>query len=141
MTNFVMGLLIVQLLGGAYQLTFVLGAGQKLSNARATRLPDFVVVGHLTAALTATALWVVWMATHEDVFAWATLAVLLVTSAGGLFMFARTARQDSVVDRPAVDPADVRVAEKQIPATALAVHGLGAVVLLACVLLEALGVT
>lgn len=140
MTNFVMGLLVVQLLGGVYQLSYVLGAGKRPSTARATRLPDPVVVGHPMAATVSTALWLGWMTMDERGFAWLTLVALLLTAAGGAFMFLRTAGRSPVVDRPAADPADVRVAEKQIPKVALAVHGLGALLLVGCVLLVALGV-
>jgi len=140
MSKFVIGLLIFQLLGGAYLLSFVLGAGQRLSNARATRLPDPVVFLHPSMALATTGLWVLWMATWDRGWAWAALAAVLLTVGGGLFLFLRTKQGGEMLDRPAADPADVRVAEKQIPGLAIAGHGLFAVTLVVCMLLVALGV-
>lgn len=140
MTNFVIGLLVVQLLGGIYQLTFVLGAGQKLSNARATRLPDSAVIGHTMTSGAAAALWLGWVAFEEEAFIWATLATLVLTSVVGGFLFYRTEFRGPVIDRPAADLADVRVAEKQIPKLALHAHGAGALLLVVCVLLVGLGI-
>ncbi|UMG92824.1 hypothetical protein [Nocardioides sp. TF02-7] len=140
MTNFLIGLLAVQLLGGLHQLTFVLGAGQKLSSARATRLPDAAVVGHVMLGGLAFALWLGWVMFDERAFAWMTLATVVLAAAVGGFMFHRTFFRSPVVDRPAADPADVRVAEKQIPAASLAVHGLGAAALILGTLLVALDV-
>ena len=140
MSNFVMGLLLAQLLGGIYLMTFLWGAGQRSSNARATRLPDALVFVHPVLALAATSLWLVWMFDGERGWAWATFVTLLLTAAGGTVLFLKTRTGGRVLDVPAADPADVRVAEKQIPPIADHLHGLMGTVLVVCVLLVALGV-
>lgn len=140
MSNLVMGLLVIQLVGGAYLFSFVMSAGQRHSSARATRLPGLMVFVHAVLGVAAVGLWVAWLETGEPAIAWTTLASLLLSVGGGLLMFARTAGHDETIDRPmATDPADVRVAEKQIPASALMAHGGLALVLVVLVLLVALG--
>ena len=139
MSNLVMGLLVVQLVGGAYLFSFVLGAGQRHSTARATRLPGLMVFVHAVLGVAAAGLWVAWLETGVAAIAWTTLGSLLLSVGGGLLMFARTAGHEETIERFATDPADVRVAEKQIPAVALLGHGLLALVLVVLVLLVALG--
>ena len=137
---YVLAFFVVQLLVGAYMFTFVLGAGQLNSNARATRIPDPIAVVHPLAAGGTLLLWVVYLVTDERVFAWATFVALLLTASGGAVMALRTVRGGPTVDRPAADPAEVRVAEKQIPRAAIVLHGLTFLLLLAGTLLVALGV-
>lgn len=86
----------------------------------------------------APALWLIWMFSQNEAFVWATSGSLLLSVGGGLVMFARTA-QGQDPGRDGGDPADVRVAEKQIPGAALAAHGLIAAVLVGSVLLVGLG--
>lgn len=140
MTKFVMALLVVQVLGGLYQFGFLMTSGSSNSTARASRLPDLLVFGHALLGLVAPALWLAWMFSDLEAFVWATLASLLLSVGGGLVMFARTAGHGKTLDVPTADPADSRVAEKQIPGPALAGHGLLAAVLVVCVLLVGLGV-
>jgi hypothetical protein len=140
MSMYVLAFFIVQLLVGAYMFTFVLGAGQLNSNARATRIPDPIAVVHPLAAGGTFLLWVIYLLTDERAFAWATFVALLLTASGGAVMALKTLRGRPVVNRPAADPADVRVAEKQIPKAAIVLHGLTFLVLLAGTLLVALGV-
>lgn len=141
MTEFVIGLLVVQLLLGAYLFSFTLSAGMKHGTARATRLPAPVLFGHPGLALTSTVLWVVWMATGERGWAWATFVAMVLAVGGGLFLVLRTVRGGDVVDRPAaLDPADVRRAERQIPYPAIGLHGLIALTLVVCTLLVALDI-
>jgi hypothetical protein len=140
MSNFVMGLLVAQLLGGVYLTSFLWGAGQRYSNARATRIPDYLVVLHPMLAAVATGLWLIWMFDDSRGWAWATFATLLLTAAGGTVMFLITRSGGKTLDRPAADPADVRVAEKQIPPIADHLHGLMGTALIVCTLLVALDV-
>lgn len=123
MTGWVTGLLVVQLLLGGYLLSFVLSAGAPWSNARASRIPDPIVFGHLLAALAATVLWVIHVTTGERGFAWA-----------------RTLRGGRRIGPPTGDPAEARVAEKQTPPIAIGLHGLFAALLLLTTALVAAGI-
>jgi hypothetical protein len=140
MSMYVLAVFILQLFVGAYMYSFVLGAGQKNSNARATRIPDPVAVVHPLAAGGTFLLWILYLVTDERGFAWATFALLLATAGGGAIMSLKTFTGGPTVDRPAADPADVRVAEKQIPKVMILMHGLTFVLLAIGTLLVALGV-
>ncbi|WP_322921984.1 hypothetical protein [Nocardioides renjunii] len=140
MSTLVMMLLVVQVVGGAYLFGAVSTAGASFSTARATRLPPLLVFGHAMLGLAAPTLWIGWMVTRADPMVWVTLGSLLLSIAGGLVMLSRTAGHSTTLERPATDPADVAVVEKQIPKPVLAGHGLLAAVLVACVVAVGLGV-
>ncbi|WP_435771141.1 hypothetical protein [Nocardioides sp. SYSU DS0651] len=141
MSELVMFLLVVQVLVGMYLYSFVLGAGQKNSNARATRIPDLVAVLHPAAAGSTVVLWILYLVSGETGFAWATLGVIVATAALGGFMSLKALTGRATVDdRPAAEPADVRVAEKQIPGLVARFHGLTFAVMAVLILLVALGV-
>ena len=141
-------LFVVQILLGAYMYSFVLGAGQMGSNARATRIPDPVAFVHPVGAGLTLVSWFIHLGTGADGFVWVTFTLLLLTASAGLVMALVTLRGKRLVDRPAAhqvvlvpgSPAEIRVAEKQIPPLALALHGLGFAALLCTTLLVALGV-
>ena len=138
MTKFVMGLLAVQVVVGAYLFMSVATSGSAHSTARATRLPSLVVFAHTLLGIGAPVLWVAWMLSDSTGWVWATLGSLLASVAGGLVMAFRTFGRSDTLHQPAGDPADVRVAEKQIPTPVLLGHGLGAALLVGSVLVVAL---
>ena len=138
MTKFVMAVLVIQVLGGLYQFMVLATASSAHSTARASRLPDLLVFSHAVLGFLAAGLWVGQLMTGHDLWAWATLAVLALLIAGGAVMFFKTEFTSETLDRPSADPANVRVAEKQIPKSVLHAHGLGAAVLVVCVLIVAL---
>ena len=142
MTKFVMAVLVVQSLGGLYQFGILASAGRRDSTARASRLSDSLVFSHGVLGFLAAGLWLGQLLTGNDYWAWATLVVILLAIAGGTVMFLQTELKPETIDRPVVDraedPADLRVAEKQIPKSVLHGHGLGAAVLVVCVLVVAL---
>lgn len=138
MTKFVMAVFVVQVLGGLYQMGILASAGSRHSTARASRLPDLLVFSHAVLGFLAAGLWIGQLATGNDLWAWLTLGVVALTIAGGTVMFVKTEFAPDTIDRPALDPANVRVAEKQIPKTVLHAHGAGAAVLVVCVLIVAL---
>lgn len=148
MSILVTGMFVVQALVGGYMYSFVLAAGQRSSNARATRIPDLVAFAHPVAAVVTFAAWLAHLATDEAGFAWLAFALLLLTAAGGAVMALKTLTGPPVVDRPSPrqgvldpgDPAEVRVAEKQIPRAAMVLHGLTFLVLTIGTLLVARGV-
>lgn len=146
-SNFVIGLFIVQLLGGAYLFSFTLSAGRRDSTAHATRLPSAVVFSHMLLGLFSTASWIGWVVSDERGFAWASFAGVALGVLLGLVMAMKTVTKPAVVDVPQnpvpgtpPEPADVRVAEKQIPGIALLGHGGLAAALLILTLLIALDV-
>jgi hypothetical protein len=138
MDKLVMALLVVQVVGGGYLFMSVASAGSEHSGARASRLPPALVFGHAMLGLAAPALWIGYLVAGSTWLAWVTLGSLLLSIAGGLFMLSRTAGRSETISAPAVDLADVRVAEKQIPTSVLVTHGLVAAALVVLVLIEAL---
>lgn len=138
-----MGLLVVQLILGGYQFSIVSDAGREESTARATRLPDAAVFGHLLTGIVSTILWVVWLSTQEHAVSWIAVGTLAAGGAIGAFMFSRTAGKPAIVSTDAVrypDRADVIAAEKRIPGISIALHGMIATLIIVCALLVALGV-
>lgn len=143
MKQFVLGLLIVQLLLGGYQFSYTTGAGRPDSVARATRLPSPAVFGHMFLAVMALIVWIVFFVTDERPVAWITFGVLVVGASLGLLMASRTLGRPTrlpVGPGEYPDPADVTVAEQLIPRPVMALHGLAATGLLICTLLVGLGV-
>jgi hypothetical protein len=138
MTKFVMAVLVIQVIGGLYQFMVLATARSEHSTARATRLPDWVVFTHAALGFLAAGVWVGQLVTGNDLFAWTTLGLLLMSVVGGTVLFLKTELRSETLDRPAMDPADVRVVEKQIPKSVIHGHGLGAAVLVVCVLVVAL---
>lgn len=138
-----MGLLIVQLIIGGYQFSFVADAGRAESSARASRLPDPAVFGHMLTGIVSTLVWIVWLSTQQQVIPWIAVGTLALGGAIGLFMASRTLGKPTIVSADAVrfpDRADVVAAEKRIPTAAIALHGLIATLLFVFALLVALGV-
>lgn len=144
MTHFVTGLLLIQLLLGAYQFSIAGEAGRPESVARATRLPTGTVFAHLVIAVVAVILWLVFEGTAWRGVAWATFALLVIGASLGGFMGLRTVGQPSTVpETQGVQPeaANLIVAEKQIPTVSIALHGTVGVALVVFSLLVSLGVS
>ena len=139
MSKLVMGLLVVQLVGGAYMFMSLASSNSAHSTARATRLPSAAVFGHASLGLAAPAVWIGYLTSDWPWLTWVTLASVLLSVAGGLFMLSRTAFRPDSLGVPASDPSDVRVVEKQIPRTVLVGHGLTAGLIVVCILVVALG--
>jgi hypothetical protein len=141
MSGLVIGLLIVQALGGLYMFTYTADAGMPESNARNTRLPEPLLLLHPVLGLAAIAVWVAYMLTGGDPLPWVTLALLVLGTLIGAYLGAETMRPapDPVAASPH-DPGAARLAEKRIPILAIAAHGGLALLIDLCVLLVALGV-
>ncbi|WP_210503735.1 hypothetical protein [Nocardioides xinjiangensis] len=138
MSKLVMMLLVVQVVVGSYLFMSVASSNSRSSTARATRLPSLVVFGHSLLGIIAPVWWVAWLLTADKMWVWVTLGSLLASVAGGLVMAARTFGHSDTLHKPAADPADVRVVEKQIPKSVLLGHGLGATALVGLVLVVGL---
>lgn len=136
-----MGLFIVQFLLVAYQLSFVMDAGRPESNARASRVPDTMALGHLLLAAVATGVWLGWRTFGDRAWAWTAFGAALLVALIGFAISQRAMAKPAVlstsIDR---DPADIRTAESRIPEGAQILLGLISVVLVVLVLLVALGV-
>lgn len=136
-----MGLFVVQFLLVAYQLSFVMDAGRPESNARASRVPDGMALGHLLLAGVATGLWLGWKTFGDRGWAWTAFAVAVLVALIGFGISQRAMLEppevSTATDR---DPADVRTAESRIPEIAQIVLGLISVALAVLTFLVALGV-
>lgn len=147
MSNFVLGLFIVQLLGGAYLFSYTLSAGRRDSTARATRLPSAVVFSHMLLGGLSAAAWLGWVISDARGFAWTSFAGVALGLTLGAVLGMRLHFKPATVEVPqppvpgsAPEGADHRVAEKQIPGAANLMHGGLAAVLLVLTLLISLGV-
>jgi hypothetical protein len=81
---------IVTALGGIYLLAiWLIEYDPDFQRAAATRLPVPVISGHVLLAVGGLAVWIIYLLTDEDVFAFATLAVLAFVATLGLTMAVR----------------------------------------------------
>jgi hypothetical protein len=81
---------IVTALGGLYLLAiWLIEYDPDFQRAAATRLPVPVVSGHVLFALGGLVVWLMYLITDEDVFAWATAGVLAFVATFGLTMAVR----------------------------------------------------
>ena len=81
---------IVTALGGLYLLAiWLIEYDPDFQRAAATRLPVPVISGHVLLALGGLAVWIIYLLTDEDTFAFATLAVLAFVATFGLTMAVR----------------------------------------------------
>lgn len=143
MGNFVMGLLLVQLLLGGYLFSFTTGVGRAESVARATRLPSLVVFGHMSLSVVALVTWIVYVGTRSRTVAWIAFGILLASAALGLVLLLRTVGRPvrlPVVPGEYPEDADVTVAEGLIPGPVMVLYGLVWAGLLLCPFLVAIGV-
>ena len=81
---------IVTALGGLYLLAiWLIEYDPDFQRAAATRLPVPVVSGHVLFVVGGLVVWLMYLITDEDIFAWATLAVLAFVATFGLTMAVR----------------------------------------------------
>jgi hypothetical protein len=81
---------IVTALGGLYLLAiWLIEYDPDFQRASATRLPVPVVSGHVLFAVGGLAVWVMYMITDEEIFAWSTIAILAFVATFGLTMAVR----------------------------------------------------
>ncbi len=81
---------IVTALGGLYLLAiWLIEYDPDFQRAAATRLPVPVVSSHVLLAVGGLIVWIMYLITDEDMFAWATIAVLAFVASFGLTMAVR----------------------------------------------------
>src|SRR5258708_5074738 len=81
---------IVTALGGLFLLAiWLIEYDPDFQRAAATRLPVPLISGHVVLALGGLAVWILYLLTGQDTFAWATLADLAVVVTLGMTMAIR----------------------------------------------------
>lgn len=81
---------VVTVLGGLFLLAiWLIEYDPDIQRAAATRLPVPVISGHATLAIAGLVVWVFYLITDKDQFAWATLAILSAVVTLGLTMAVR----------------------------------------------------
>lgn len=142
---------VVTALAGLFLLAiWLIEYDPDFQRAAATRLPVPVISGHAMLAILGLGLWVTYLITDNDQFAWATLAILAAVVSLGLTMAVRWVE----VYRTNAKPARVAVTaggdqrarellvppERHFPLSVVIGHGVFAFTTLALVLLTTLGV-
>lgn len=81
---------IVTALGGLYLLAiWLIEYDPDFQRAAATRLPVPVVSGHVLFAVGGLVVWLMYLITDRDIFAWSTIAILAFVATFGLTMAVR----------------------------------------------------
>jgi hypothetical protein len=81
---------IVTALGGLYLLAiWLIEYDPDFQRAAATRLPVPVVSGHVLFAVGGLVVWLMYLITDKDIFAWSTIAILAFVATFGLTMAVR----------------------------------------------------
>ena len=81
---------IVTALGGLYLLAiWLIEYDPDFQRAAATRLPVPVVSGHVLFAVGGLVVWLLYLITDKDIFAWSTIAILAFVATFGLTMAVR----------------------------------------------------
>jgi hypothetical protein len=143
-----LGMWFVTLLGGAYLWSFTVRANREESTARASNLPPLVLFMHPLLALAGLGVWIAYMYYSADELPWVAFGFLLLTALLGFVLLARTLR-DKGVRVPNIQAGDMSESENaqanrtrvedQMPRPAIVLHGVLALVIIALVLVVALG--
>jgi hypothetical protein len=148
---------VITLLGGLFLLAiWLIEYDPDFQRSAATRLPVPVISGHATLAVAGLIVWVAYLITDDDNFAWATLVILTAVVTLGITMAVRWIG----VYRASAKPARARVAaavagapgvaterrevivppERHFPVPVIIAHGIFATTTIVLVLLTTLGV-
>lgn len=126
-------------LGGLYMLGICLRTGRPEAEATDTHFPSTLLFTHGALAVMGLGLWIIYMAWDETSLAWSSLAILLVVSALGSVMFVQWLK-DRHGKGARAEANAVKLAEQQIPSSAVHAHGALAFVTIVLVVLTALGI-
>jgi 1,4-dihydroxy-2-naphthoate octaprenyltransferase len=153
MAGLILGIWIITAVGGAFMWSYTTGVGRPESVARSSNLPPLVLFLHPLLGLTGLGIWIAYMYTGANSLAWLAFAELVIGALLGDLLLMRTLRPRRHAVRGAVPPerdtghtlvetkaANSRLVEDLIPRPIMVVHGLLAVLLMALVLLAALGI-
>jgi hypothetical protein len=145
---------IITALGGLYLLAiWLIEYDPDFQRAAATRLPVPVVSGHVLFAVGGLVIWLMYLITDEDTFAWATIAILAFVATFGLTMAVRWigVYRAGPITAPAplmTGPADRQARpgelavppERHFPVSVVIAHGVFATATIVLVLLTVLGI-
>lgn len=140
---------IVTALAGLYLLAiWLIEYDPDFQRAAATRLPVPVISGHVLFALGGLALWLMYLITDKDVFAWATIGVLAFVATFGITMAVRWIGVYRAGSARAAEPGgpasrgggELAVPpERHFPVSVVIGHGIFAVTTIVLVVLTVLG--
>lgn len=121
---------IVTALGGLYLLAiWLIEYDPDFQRAAATRLPIPVISSHVLFAVGGLIVWIMYLVTDEDLFAWATIGALACVASLGLTMAIRwigVYRTTTLrAPAPAIAPPGTRMRDAWTPADAWATAGPG----------------
>jgi hypothetical protein len=105
-----------------------------IQRSAATRLPVPVISGHALLALTGLIVWIAYLVTGEETFAYATLGVLAVVVSLGVTMAVRWVKVRRAKPDPLVPP------ERHFPLPVVIGHGVFAATTVVLVVLTTFGV-
>ncbi len=126
---------VITLLAGLFLLAiWLIEYDPAIQRSAATRLPVPVISGHALLALTGMIVWIAYLVTGEEVFAYATLAVLAAVVSLGITMAVRWAQVRRAKPDPLVPP------ERHFPLPVVIGHGVFAATTVVLVVLTTLGV-
>ena len=132
--------------GGFYLLAqWVAHGGHRRSSA--SRFPPALIFGHFLLAAAGLVLWIIYLASHNDLLGWVALIVLGVVAVLGITMFAlwipayQRSRATAGAGAPPSPQASGDTApERSFPVVIVGAHGLLAVTTLVLVVLTMVGV-
>lgn len=150
MAGLILGIWIVTATGGAFLWSFTTGVGRPESVARASALPSLPLFVHPLIGLAGLSVWIAHLYHGGDVLPWVALALLISGAIVGDVLLMRTLRPRRVFGQVPTEQAphlsaeenaaaNRRRAEDLMPRPVIVLHGVLAVVLMALVLLYALG--
>ncbi|MEU1534004.1 hypothetical protein [Streptomyces fagopyri] len=119
-------------LGAYLGSVWIRHGGLRQSVSGVTRLPLWLVVGHVVLAVSGLATWTLFVFGHARASAWAACAVVLVVASFGFMMLFRWLPSSGLHAR------SESTAERHFPFTAVVAHGASAVTTVVLVLVATL---
>lgn len=122
---------VLAAIGGFYLLAaWMTNGGLRQQGTKVTRFPAAVVLGHLLIAVIGLIIWIMYIATTREVYAWSAFATLVVVTMLGFLLLTRW-----LVGQGG---RHARGAEQAFPAVAVLVHAVVAFATFVLVLLTAI---
>jgi hypothetical protein len=128
---------VVTALGGFVLVArWVSRGGLRQQQTGTTRFPAPVVFGHFVLAAVGLVLWIIYLVTDTDSFAWTAFGLLVAVA---LLGFGLLSRWIPVYRSPVTGDEEAAPAERHLPVPVVVGHGVWAATTLVLVLLAALG--
>ena len=122
-------------LGGYLGTVWIRNGGLRQRGAGVTRLPVWLILGHVALAVTGLTAWVVFVFGHVQASAWTACAVILVVASFGFMMLFRWLPSSGLHAHAET------TAERHFPFRAVVAHGACAVATVVLVLVAAVHLT